>query len=244
MCTVIVFRNVFSFYPLVVAANRDERYARPSAPFRRGSTVPTIWAPVDLEAGGTWIGVSDRGIFAAILNRSGIDAVPGRTSRGMLPLAALASGTAREAALALARTDGRSFNGFTLVVGDARDLYLVRGDGMGVRMDMLDGRLHVLTDRGIDDDADVRTRRIKGMYRRYARHAPPRPSSLGPMLSFHDDERPGDGACVHSPGGEHGTRASTIIRLDDRESRFDIWHREGPACTARFGPPMYVKNVA
>lgn len=239
MCTVIVFRSVFAFSPLVVAANRDEKYDRPSALPRLWPG--GIWAPVDLEAGGTWIAVSERGLFAAVLNGTGFRLSAGRVTRGSLPLAALEARSAKEAAGRLSRIDGRSYNGFRLVIADAREAFMIRGDGMGVRADPLDGRLHVLTDRGVDDDRCARTRRIRELYRSHARHVLPSPSSLGPMLSFHgEDGRTYDGACVHSPGGEHGTRASTVIRMDDRDGLFELWHREGPACDGRFDSPQYV----
>lgn len=232
MCTLILFRNVFAFSPLFAAANRDERYDRPSEPLALELIEPDlpIWAPKDLEAGGTWIGVSRHGVFAAVLNRHDVAPRGGCVSRGTLPLYALRHRTAREAAKNLSRLDGRAYDGFSLVVADADEAFLVRGDGMGVRVDPLLGRLHVLTDRGIDDNHCPRTRRIRELYMAYDRRRLPAPETLGSMLSFHDGERGRDGACVHSPDGTYGTRSSTFVRLDDRKRQFELWHREGPAC--------------
>ncbi len=57
-----------SDYPLVVAANRDEFYHRPSTSPTAICSDPLIVAPRDLEAGGTWFGVNGKGLVAAITN--------------------------------------------------------------------------------------------------------------------------------------------------------------------------------
>jgi uncharacterized protein with NRDE domain len=68
MCLILVAWQVHPDYPLVVAANRDEFYQRPSAAAARWSEDPRVLAGRDLEAGGTWLGVRDDGRFAAVTN--------------------------------------------------------------------------------------------------------------------------------------------------------------------------------
>lgn len=69
MCTLIVLHRCVPDRPLVVAANRDEFLDRPSEePALRSSRTGPIVAPLDLEAGGTWVGVSARGVFAGLTN--------------------------------------------------------------------------------------------------------------------------------------------------------------------------------
>lgn len=90
MCLLIVLRGEFAEHPIVVAANRDERKDRASSP-------PGLWvgrrrrviAPRDRLAGGTWLGVNDRGLFAGITNIAGELPVAGSPSRGSLPQLAL-----------------------------------------------------------------------------------------------------------------------------------------------------------
>src|SRR6266536_3537682 len=60
---------MFENYPLIIAANRDEHYDRPSAPPALLNTQPKIIAGRDLRAGGTWLGVNETGLIAGILNR-------------------------------------------------------------------------------------------------------------------------------------------------------------------------------
>jgi uncharacterized protein with NRDE domain len=69
MCTLIVLHRCVPDRPLVVAANRDEFLDRPAEePALRSSRTGPIVAPLDLEAGGTWVGVSARGVFAGLTN--------------------------------------------------------------------------------------------------------------------------------------------------------------------------------
>jgi uncharacterized protein with NRDE domain len=72
---------------LVVAANRDEDPARPSAP--PAEIEPGIWAGRDLRAGGTWLGWNRHGLVVAVTNRRSPAAVPDALSRGRLALEAL-----------------------------------------------------------------------------------------------------------------------------------------------------------
>ena len=74
----------------LLAANRDELYARPFSAPRRWAAATPFWAPRDEEEGGTWIGVNANGLVAAITNRSRLEEAPGRASRGHLVAGALA----------------------------------------------------------------------------------------------------------------------------------------------------------
>ncbi len=70
MCTLLVATRRWPGTPLLIAANRDEHLQRPAAPpssRRVGSR--RIFAPTDLRAGGTWMGLNDAGLFVAITNR-------------------------------------------------------------------------------------------------------------------------------------------------------------------------------
>ncbi|MGH7927508.1 MAG: NRDE family protein, partial [Candidatus Binatia bacterium] len=69
MCTLALFFDVFDGYPLLVAANRDERYDRPAMPPGLIAANPRIMAGKDLRAGGTWLGVNEHGLLVGILNR-------------------------------------------------------------------------------------------------------------------------------------------------------------------------------
>ena len=78
MCLILFAYGVRSDAPLIVAANRDEFYARPATAAHRWHDAPTVLAGRDLQAGGTWLGVSATGRFAAVTNFS-------ETPEGPLP---------------------------------------------------------------------------------------------------------------------------------------------------------------
>ena len=68
MCLILVAWRVHADYPLVVAANRDEFFNRPTASAAFWKDAPQVLAGRDLEAGGTWMGVTREGRFAALTN--------------------------------------------------------------------------------------------------------------------------------------------------------------------------------
>lgn len=116
MCLILVAWQVLPEYPLVVAANRDEFFARSTAHAGRWADFPHVLAGRDLEAGGTWLGVSDSGRFAAVTNVREPGAPPGALSRGGLTREFL-TGTADPADY-LSAVPGQLFSGFNLLVAD------------------------------------------------------------------------------------------------------------------------------
>ena len=68
MCLILLAWQAHPDYPLVVAANRDEFFVRPSAPAAFWTEAPQVFAGRDLEAGGTWLGISRERRFAALTN--------------------------------------------------------------------------------------------------------------------------------------------------------------------------------
>lgn len=128
MCLILVAWQVHPEYPLVVAANRDEFHARPTAVAARWRDAPQVVAGRDLEAGGTWLGVTDAGRFAAVTNVREPGVPKGPRSRGELTRAFLAGTTLPDAFAA--GVDGDAFSGFNLLVADARTLcYRSNRDG-------------------------------------------------------------------------------------------------------------------
>jgi uncharacterized protein with NRDE domain len=134
MCTLIVLHRSIPGSPLVVAANRDEFLGRPAEGFSlRSSRTGPIVAPRDLEAGGTWVGLSGRGVFAGLTNlrpseasgdlASGVRA--GLISRGQVVMTALESESAKHAVDALSNLEEGAYNPFQLLVADGHDAWLM-----------------------------------------------------------------------------------------------------------------------
>jgi len=123
MCTLLLAWHVHPALALVVAANRDEDYGRATEPARFWADAPELLAGRDLVAGGTWMGVTRAGRFAAITNvrEPGVPAPPGVRSRGELVAGFLRGAMTPEVYLA-GVTPGR-YAGFNLVVGDMQSLW-------------------------------------------------------------------------------------------------------------------------
>ena len=141
MCTLIVLHRCLPGRPLVVAANRDEFLARPAEDFAiRETASGRILSPMDLEAGGTWLGLNHRGVFAGLTNlrpaslscASGAERVEGDVdadggqgevapvllSRGEVVMAALEADSASAAARSLEDLAECSYNPFQLLIAD------------------------------------------------------------------------------------------------------------------------------
>ena len=85
MCLVLLALNSHSEYSLVLAANRDEFYDRPTAPAGFWTDDPRILGGRDLKAGGTWLGIDRQGRIAAVTNyRQGQREAAAPRSRGHL----------------------------------------------------------------------------------------------------------------------------------------------------------------
>ncbi|WP_426956344.1 NRDE family protein [Muricoccus radiodurans] len=159
MCTVIVLRRPGHSWPLLLAANRDERIDRPWDP--PAEIAPGVLAGRDRMAGGTWMGLNALGIVAAVLNRPGtLGPAAGKRSRGELPLLALEAHTAEAAVLRLTGLDAGDWRPFNAVVADSRSAHFVRGLGSGhpEAVPLPDG-VSMVTAMDPNDPASPRTRR-------------------------------------------------------------------------------------
>ena len=134
MCLILVAWQAHPTYPLVVVANRDEFYARPSAPAGPWPEDPRVTAGRDLEAGGTWLGLREDGRFAAVTNVREPGVPKGIRSRGHLTRDFLL-GDQPPGDFAGA-VDGPAHSGFNLLVADPEALwYRSNRDGAARRLE-------------------------------------------------------------------------------------------------------------
>ncbi len=160
MCTVILLLRPGHPWPVLIAANRDERLDRPwDAPGAYWPERPGVVAGRDRLGGGTWMAMHG-GLVAAVLNRPGsLGPTPGKLSRGGLPLMALGHGSAAAAADALLALDGAAYRGFNMVVADRHSAHFVRGLGYGRPEGWaLPPGLHMVTSHDPNDLDSPRTR--------------------------------------------------------------------------------------
>jgi len=227
MCTLLVAHRHFAGRPLVVAANRDEQLDRASGR-PRGWTERAlpVFAPEDLRAGGTWLGINGAGVFAGLTNRYAGPAHPGglspdRRSRGLVVLDALEESSARAAFDRLASVSGELHNPFHLVLADGADAFLVWSDGWTTHARELPPGLHAVTERSFDAAPSGREDALRGWS--------PSFEELRGGLAIHRDS-PMDSTCVHAEEFNYGTKSATWIEYDEAgPARFEF--TDGPSCT-------------
>ncbi len=140
MCTLVLLHRPDHDWPLLLAANRDELAGRPARPpGRHWPDRAEVRAGLDELAGGSWLGVNDSGVVAAVLNRTGtLGPADGKRSRGELVLEALDHREAAAAAEALVDLDPRAYRPFNLVIADRDGVFCLRHAGDGaIRVDRL-----------------------------------------------------------------------------------------------------------
>ena len=125
MCLILLALDTHPDYALVLAANRDEFYDRPTVAAAFWKDAPAVLAGRDLRAGGTWLGMDRRGRLAAVTNyRQGRRETVAPRSRGHLVAGYLTGELdARTCIARVERADPQLYNGFNLLVGDARGLH-------------------------------------------------------------------------------------------------------------------------
>ncbi|MHA1538332.1 MAG: NRDE family protein [Alphaproteobacteria bacterium] len=161
MCTLTLFRRPSHRWPVLIAANRDEMLGRPSSPpARHWPDRPNVTAGRDDLAGGSWLGLNDEGLVAAIMNRPGSlgpDAI--KRTRGELVLEALDHAEAAAAAEALSHIDPQAYRPFNLILADPVAAFWLRSEGTGdsaVQMAEVPPGLSMFTAHDRNDPASAR----------------------------------------------------------------------------------------
>lgn len=229
VCTVVLLIRPGHAWPLVLAANRDERLDRLwDPPAEHWPDQPGVIAGRDRSGGGTWMGVNRYGVVAAVLNRQGsLGPAAGKRSRGALPLHALKHRSATEAATAIAAMDSGFWRSFNLVLADRDGGVFVRGLGHG-HPDVvpLAPGVHMVTAHDPDDPDSPRVARHLARFRAAVAPTPDNWQSWQDILSDRSGP-PGEQINVVSRAG-FGTVCSSLLMLP---------HQGRPVWLFAAGPP-------
>jgi uncharacterized protein with NRDE domain len=234
MCLLAILYRVVDDCPIIVAANREESYERQGTTPQLWSRSPEILAGKDPRAGGTWLGVNDRGLLVAITNRPKHLAAPDR-SRGLLCADLLSCGSATLAReQAMRELSARSYAGCNLLIVDAAHGYIIHYSEKPDAHSLEPG-VHALSQSDLNQPTDPRIIRTLDWLKRYRSSAPSHSrKSLSNWLRVLRDicKDHGDAnqppICLHR--GDRGTVSSSIIALAD-DSSAAVWqHAQGPPC--------------
>lgn len=133
MCLILAAWQTAPGYPLVVAANRDEFHGRPASQAQFWKDAPDILAGRDLEAMGTWMGVTRSGRFAAVTNYRGAREPSAPHSRGALVTDFLKNAQRPGAYVREVEKQSRQYSGFNLLAADRGELWWLSNRDSGPR---------------------------------------------------------------------------------------------------------------
>lgn len=122
MCLIALAWQQHPGYPLILVANRDEFYARPTAPADWWANAPGLLGGRDLQAGGTWLAAGHDGRWAAVTNYREGHRAAGDRSRGELVPRFVSGDDEPLAFVAGLDAEAGDYGGFNLLVGDAETL--------------------------------------------------------------------------------------------------------------------------
>lgn len=130
MCLILLSYEIHPVYRVVLAANRDEYYDRPTEPLTFWDDGSGILAGRDLKRKGVWLGVTQTGRLAAITNyREPFLRLENAPSRGLLVSDFLSGTESPQHYLDNIKTTGHQYNGFNLLVGDGSGLFYYSNKG-------------------------------------------------------------------------------------------------------------------
>jgi hypothetical protein len=214
VCTVITLQRPGHAWPLLLAANRDERLDRAwDPPAAYWPERPGVVAGRDRLGGGTWMGVNAAGVVATVLNRPGsLGPAAGKRSRGALPLLALAHGSAAAAAAAMTGLDGGTYRSFNMVIADRGAVWFVRNLGAGrPTARLLAPGLHMVTAHDPDALESPRVARHLPRFAAAAVPVPPDWTAWAELLS--DSTGPIDAALAVPAVDGFGTTSASLLGL-------------------------------
>lgn len=149
MCLILFAWKMRTETPLIVAANRDEWHRRPATVATWWPSHPGILAGHDLAAGGTWLGVTRAGKFAAITNfREPSLQKIGTPSRGQLAVDYLSGHRTPREYLEALTTHASEYNGFNLLLADQENMFCY--SSMENKIEEVEPGIHGLSNRALN----------------------------------------------------------------------------------------------
>jgi uncharacterized protein with NRDE domain len=134
MCLILFSLNNHPVYKLIIAANRDEFYARKTAPAGYWPDHPDILGGRDLEAQGTWMAMNLQGKIAMVTNyRDPLNINPNAPSRGKLVSDYLGDSLSAYDYLKLIEPLAKEYNGFNLLAGTIDELFYLSNYSKGIQ---------------------------------------------------------------------------------------------------------------
>jgi uncharacterized protein with NRDE domain len=214
MCLVVFALGTARHFSLLLAANRDERHARPTRPASWWPDRPQVFGGRDLVAQGTWLAVDRTGRIAAVTNVRDGNPGPALRSRGALVSEYLTGTATIDGYLADVRSRAAHYGPFSLLLFERSDVRYVSNRGEDVA---LGEGVHALSNEPLPGEWPKTATARAGM-ERWLEHASPT-EGLFALLAERSTRASAEEryrAAHFIDGPVYGTRCSTVITLDRR----------------------------
>jgi hypothetical protein len=228
MCLLALFFRAVEDAPVVVGANREEFYGRGGSPPRLVADGPVRFvAGIDPVGGGTWLGVNQHGVLAAVTNRRKSRRPDAPRSRGLLVRDLLGCASAAAAVeLAVCELNTGRYDGCNLVAADAGGATVVHG-GDWLRVRPLPPGLHVLTNGDVNDPNDVRLNFVARLLGEQGYRLRTAGDCVEALRAVCRRREPGEPpVCLR--GEDRGTVSSSILALRGKPAEGTYLHAQGP----------------
>ncbi|MEM8679036.1 MAG: NRDE family protein [Planctomycetota bacterium] len=212
MCLLAIQYQLVPESPVLVASNREEQFDRPSGPPAIQSGKPRILCGVDQEAGGTWLGVNQNGLFCAVSNRPKMMPTFISRSRGLLCKDMLRQGSARDAMnFCLEEVMQGKYNGANFIAADGESGWVVHaGDDPNVA-EMREG-LNIIANGDLNAPGDERVQMARRLLTLQTLDSPVKFLAIASKVFSRPPSPPGRPSIVIRDQSR-GTVSSTLISL-------------------------------
>lgn len=228
MCLILFAYKVHPNYPLILAANRDEFYDRPATPAHFWHSNANLLAGKDLQAGGTWMGMTRGGKFAALTNyREPKSLKPAAPSRGGIVLDFLLSSETTQNYLKKLANSQIPYNKFNLLIGSVSSLFYY--SNVTQQVEQVTPGIHGLCNHLLDTPWPKVLKGKSGLRDLIKEYQEPKPEKLLALLSDTAPapitELPDTGvdpeiesmlSSIFIKTSTYGSRASTILWVDNK----------------------------
>ncbi len=229
MCIMAILYRTAKNTPVLVAANREELFSRPTQHPKIQSGTPRVMCGIDRQAGGTWLGVNQYGLLCAVTNRPKTSIVAEPRSRGLLCREMLNCATAKEAAeYAAAELATGVYAGANYVCADARFAAVVYG-GNEVEVVEITPGLHLLSSGELDDPHDERHEFLRRMLTLHKLDSAVTFLAVASRVFARRPDAFGRRGIVIA-GSEYGTVSSALVSLPRKVQQSIFQYAPGPPC--------------
>jgi hypothetical protein len=219
--------------PILLAANRDERFDRPTQYPKIQSGTPRVVCGVDRQAGGTWLGVNQYGLLCAVANRPKMNVPLEPRSRGLLCRSLLQMRSAKEAAVQAAKElSTGAYAGANYLCADAKYAAIVHG-GNKIEIIELQPGLHVISNGDVDAPRDERHEFVRRMLTLHTLDSAVTFLAVASRVFSRKADSEGHRGVVMA-GNDFGTVSSTLLSLPRKIQQAVFQYAPGPPCDCAY----------